>query len=318
MMALAVLAATVLSAPPTDAALVTPWLQPPSNWMMVYVGSPDHETAELVPVLRWTHDETGQVQEKRLTAVKPGSSRLRVVQGPELGGPWTVQLVLTHGPDEVSVSETTGVRVIGLWSFFLLLMGLFAALIASVLVSFRGNNKTRLIVAGSLLITGWMWVPMIMAGYTLFGLLFGLLTGLAVRFRDVPAQFLTVASIVIVIFGELYWGAITNGTFWTAPVISLTLLWFLWRGLGLIFRGDKTLAWATWAGALVVCVLYITLNVYKAFFLDYPSIAVSGDAGQLGRVWDSISHVFRVTHVMGLLLPLGVLATYLVMRRRVT
>jgi hypothetical protein len=126
----------------------------------------------------------------------------------------------------------------------------------------------------------------------------------------------TRGSVVFMVASELYWGSLVNGTFWTAPVISLSVLMGLLALFGKAITRPRPRAISAFVFAQFLAVLYVCANIYKAFFLDIPAIAVAGDAGQIDRLLDSIAKVTLPTHVIAVVMPAMMLAVIVVTPRR--
>ncbi|MBT9558970.1 MAG: hypothetical protein IV100_23260 [Myxococcales bacterium] len=131
--------------------------------------------------------------------------------------------------------------------------------------------------------------------------------------RDVAV---TRGSVALMVASELYWGSLVNGTFWTAPVISLSVLMGLVALFGKAITRPRPRAISAFVCAQFLAVLYVCANIYKAFFLDIPAIAVAGDAGQIDRLLDSIAKVTLPTHVIAVSMPAMMLAVIAVTPRR--
>ncbi len=118
----------------------------------------------------------------------------------------------------------------------------------------------------------------------------------------------TRGSVVFMVASELYWGSLVNGTFWTAPVISLSVLFAIVALFGKAMTRPRLRAIGAFLFAQLLAALYVCANIYKAFFLDIPAIAVAGDAGQIDRLLDSIAKVTLPTHIIAVAMPCLMLA----------
>jgi hypothetical protein len=151
-----------------------------------------------------------------------------------------------------------------------------------------------------------LWGPMLLGGHLAF-LVAGL--GLLALARKRPTLWLREASLCLCVCGELYWGTLVMGSNWTAPVMSLTFLALCWLGIRRVVRSERALDWLAWTASLLLTALYVSTNLYKAYFLDFPSFAAFGSAGQVGQIVDSILSVFQFTHLLALLAPFVVLVS---------
>ena len=284
--------------------------------------SDDPET--VTPTVRFLGEATGQVVERRLTPVVAQASAgkaytrtlTRLVKGPDADDTYQVTINLRVGQRLVSQGDLGTLEVVPLLNYTLrvvLLLGALGALLTSAIVTRRRAVRVTAVLA-QLVIAGVFWRSLL-GGHTVFLLLVGTLAVVA-RLRTDPESFLSRGSLVLVLFDELYWGFMVNGGRWTGLVLSGTALALLGLGLGRLVRRPRLRALGALTLATLLTLLYVTTSLYKAFFLDVPAISVAGDAGQVGRLLDSVWLATRPTHLLAAFTPLGMLVAWLVLRAR--
>ncbi len=315
------IALALLSAPAPSGEIVAPHTMPPGHYGVVFVlagadaGEPDAEGLVKLPLsVRFTPVSGGADVVRDLTPIwaRPGAGEawwrpaLRVVKGPDAKGEYTVGL--ESGGRRLATTATT---VVGPWGYAAAVSAVVLVLgtLLGLAVLRSGRWRWASLTGAALLagVTGPWWV----GGQVAFVLLGPVLAGLR-RSAVGRATFVSRASLAVLCFQELYWGTVVNGAFWTAPVVSLTGLLGVAYLAGRLVRSDARRAALALVLAALGSVLYVATNIYKAFFLDIPAIAVAGDAGQVGRLLDSVLLVTRVTHLLALCLPLVVVGLAMV------
>lgn len=306
-------------------------VQPNGDWLVLALvargTSTTDEIAGIKPVLTFVPEGGGGSITRRLSNVwveaPPGEQYTRVafrlVKGPPLPGTYGVHVELRQEADVVSTADAGSIRIVGLGSFLLLVIALFGALLsaAAVLAARGRSRRVRLSAGAALLITVPLWVPMLLAGYAAFLGLALLLTWLARRATTADA-FLVGGTCATVAFLEVYWGTVVNGAYITAPIVSLTLLYLVYRGVdAALRRRPGARKWTIYGLGVALTGLYLSMSLYKAFFRDYPALMATGNAGQIGDILDSTWHVFRTTHALTAALPIVLLVIYLRKKPRV-
>ena len=288
------------------------WLSPlvgASHWIAVPMGLPDAVDECLEPRALWT-DEDGEITRRRITAICPNAFGVttRMMRTPERPGRYTLRIQLRNGEDVVVETHPRSTQVWSIAAYLPFLLLVFLLLTgATHLLGPSRPRRLRLLVGGVLLASAFLWLPLLLGGHALFlAALIGI-SHYARRPELNPTTFLRRASCALVVFGELYWGFVVNGSFWTAPVFSLSLLYVIYRGLRRVVTQPERQAFVVWLGAMALSVLYVVVHIYKAFFLDFPALSALSQSGQVGQVFDSVVKVFRSTHALALLLPLFVL-----------
>lgn len=308
------------SGEPAQSGALVPSVMPPGNYAVVGLSleataAPgDDGLDKVTPTLRFTPRDGGSAVVRELGPIWVRAAAgdawwrptARVAKGPDAPGDYDVTLIVARQGEVLAEVPVGATQVIGPWRYTAgvaaLLLAIGGALGAAV---YRRGRVRAALVGGALLVAGvfWSWL---LGGQALFLLLAPVL---AVLRRGAPtrARFLSRAALAVLIYQELYWGALVNGAFWTAPVIGVSAICGVAWGLARIVRSERWRAGVAVALATAGSWLYVATNIYKAFFLDIPAIAVAGDAGQVGRLLDSIVLVTRVSHVLAVALPLVIL-----------
>ena len=323
------LALLLATAPPTvveSPSLATP-ITSTGAWTVVYTQLQGDTPVDVVCVettIRWQHAGTGEVFERQLQdgCTRGGEgerwSRMfpKLAKVPDLRGTYEVQLEFTSGGHVVSRTAPSSVRVIGLLPFTGIVLLLFAALIWAGAAALRWRDRSAWVVAVATVATSPFWGPLLMGGHAFFLPVYAGLVALRLRFATDPDAFLRWAAVWQIALFEIYWGTLVNNSYATAAIVSLSLLYLVYRGLARLIRTPRRLSLLLLFLSSVLSLFYVAMNLYKLFFLDYPALAVAGDSGQVSDITDSIAHVFAVTHVLTLLAPFFVAGLYADARRR--
>jgi hypothetical protein len=306
----------IMGAPTPDSVVVTPWFTGPSHWFPVPVilrtAESDKLTACVKPTMTFRTDAAEILRNPYELCGLPragfGSNHARptgsLVQAPDAPGTYELDIGMTRGPNLVSQAKRRTIWVMPLPAYVAAMLGIFLALlVAGWGAATTSNRRRRQAIIVALALLSPLWVPQLMGGHTMF---LGLMCLIVWFYRagQGATVFLLATSCATAVFLELYWGSVTSNANWTAWVLSVTLLWMIYRLMKLIVRKPSALAIFVWVGALALALIDVSQAIYKSFFLDYGSVTILGTTGQVGQLLDSIGRVVTLTHVMSVLIPL--------------